>query len=170
MADSPRLAVFAGSFDPITNGHVDLIQRAAALFDRLIVAVLANADKRPLFGVDERMEMIRGAVGHLPRVEVETFGGLLADFVRRRGATAVIRGLRTATEFSDEWQMALMNRHLYSGCETVFLLPSAEFTHISSRLVREIASLGGSLDGLVPPDIAARVSASIIRKSTTGDD
>ncbi len=164
MADASRIAVFAGSFDPLTNGHADLIQRGAALFDRLIVAVLVNAEKRPLFSVDERVDMIRGAVGHLPRVEVDTFDGLLADFVRRRGATAVIRGLRTATEFSDEWQMALMNRHLYAGCETVFLLPSAEFTHISSRLVREIASLGGPVDGLVPASIAARVAARAARE------
>ncbi|SRR5579871_1410308 len=155
---TPRTAIFPGSFDPLTNGHVDVIRRSARLFDRVVVAVLVNAEKRAMFPLEERVSLIRESARDLPHVEVDTFSGLLADYVARRGAAAVIRGLRTASEFSDEWQMALMNRHLQPDLETVFLLPSAEFTYISSRLVKEIASLGGSLDGLVPEAVAAAFS------------
>jgi pantetheine-phosphate adenylyltransferase len=155
---NPRLAVFPGSFDPMTNGHLDMIGRAATLFDRVVVAVLVNASKQPWFSNDERVAMIRESIEGLPNVEVDTFGGLLADYVKARGAVAVVRGLRTAAEFSDEWQIALTNRHLNPACETVFLLPSVTQLFVSSRLVREVASYGGPLDGLVPPGVARRLA------------
>lgn len=157
MSHSNRLAVVAGSFDPLTNGHVDLIERSTRLFDRVVVAVLINPSKQPLFTIDERVEMIRDAVAALPAVEVDTFDGLLADYVRHRGASAVVRGLRTTGELAEEWPIALANRHLNPAFETVFLVPSAPVMHIASRIVREIASFGGSVDGLVPPTIAARL-------------
>lgn len=157
MAHAERLAVLAGSFDPPTNGHVDMIARAAKLFDRIVVALLVNPAKQPLFSLDERVAMVRELVGQMPAVEVDTFDGLLADYVRKRNAVAVVRGLRTAAEYSEEWQMALMNRHLNPACETVFVVPAAENVHISSRFVREIASLGGPVTGLVAPSVEARL-------------
>jgi pantetheine-phosphate adenylyltransferase len=157
MPEAPRVAVLAGTFDPLTFGHLDLIARSRALFDRLIVAVLVNPAKTPLFQTDERVAMIRDETVRWPDVSVEAFDGLLVDFARSRKAVAIVRGLRSPSEFSDEQPMALMNRHLYPGCETVFVLPSADRMHISSRLVREIASLGGSIEGLVPPAIAERL-------------
>ena len=166
MSANSRIAVFAGSFDPLTNGHADVIVRSARLFDRLIVAVLVNASKQPLFTADERVAMIRAVVAGLPHVEVDTFDGLLAEYARRRGATVVVRGLRAATEFAEEWQMALINRHLHAGLETLFMPASAEVAHISSRLVKEIASLGGPIDGLVPPAVAAHLAGRRLRAST----
>ena len=164
MPHPTRLAVVAGSFDPLTNGHLDLIERSTRLFDRVVVAVLINAAKHPLFEIDDRMAMIREALMAHPGVEVDTFDGLLAEYVRRRGASAVVRGLRTASEFSDEWQIALMNRHLNAGFETVFLVPAAATMAVSSRIVREIASLGGSVDGLVPSGVAARLAERFSRR------
>ena len=154
-----RIAVCPGSFDPLTNGHVEMIARASRLFDRLIVAVLDNPAKQAWFTVEERTAMLREVLGALPdgrQIEVDAFQGLLVEYVKRRGAAAVIRGLRTVNEFSDEAQMALMNRHL-SGCETVFLISGPAVAYISSRLVKEVAALGGPLDGLVPPIVAARM-------------
>ena len=158
MAEVRRLAVVPGSFDPPTNGHLDIVRRSAALFDRVIVAVLVNSAKQPWFTAAERVEMMREALAGMPSVEVEPFDGLLADYVRLRGASAVVRGLRTAAEFSDEWQMALMNRHLNDACETVFVVPSVPTVFVSSRLVREVSSLGGSVDGFVPPGVARRLA------------
>jgi len=158
MPVESRIAVFAGSFDPLTNGHADVIARSARLFDKLIVAVLLNASKQPFFSADERVAMIRSAVADHPTVEVDMFDGLLAEYARRRGATVAVRGLRTAAEFSEEWQMALVNRHLNAGLETLFMPASAECAHISSRLVKEIASLGGPIDGLVPAAVAAHLA------------
>ena len=154
-----RVAVCPGSFDPLTNGHVEMIARASRLFDRLIVAVLDNPAKRAWFTVEERTSMLSEVLGALPdgrHIEVDAFNGLLVDYVKRRGAAAVIRGLRTVSEFSDESQMALMNRHL-AGCETVFLVSGPAVAYISSRLVKEVAALGGPLDGLVPESVAARM-------------
>lgn len=165
MSDANRLAVLAGSFDPPTNGHVDMIVRAATLFDRVVVALLVNPAKQPIFALDEREAMMRELVGHMPAVEIDTFDGLLADYVRRRKAVAVVRGLRTAAEFSEEWQMALMNRHLNPDCETVFIVPAAANMHISSRLVREIASLGGPVAGLVAPSVEARLTRRFAARS-----
>lgn len=157
MAQTARLAVVPGSFDPPTNGHLDMIARTAALFDRVVVALLVNASKQPIFTLDERVAMMREIVAALPNVEVDTFDGLLADYVRMRGASAVVRGLRTTTEYSEEWPMAQMNRHLNPACETIFLVPAPEHMPISARLVREIASLGGPLTGLVPPTVEAHL-------------
>jgi pantetheine-phosphate adenylyltransferase len=160
MGDTVRVAVCPGSFDPLTNGHVEMIARAARLFDRLIVAVLDNPSKQSWFTVDERTAMLREVLGALPDgrlIEVDAFSGLLVDYATRRQAVAVIRGLRTVSEFSEESQMALMNRHL-SGCETVFLVSGPAVAYISSRLVKEVAALGGPLDGLVPPAVAARMT------------
>ena len=150
----------------MTNGHADVIARSAPLVDRLIVAVAVNASKQPLFSVDERVAMIRQAVSAHPQVEVEAFDGLLAAFARERGATIALRGLRNAAEFAEEWQMALVNRHLNAGLETVFIPASAEYAHISSRLVKEIASLGGPIDGLVPPAVAAFLATRRLRART----
>jgi pantetheine-phosphate adenylyltransferase len=155
---SPRIAICAGSFDPPTNGHVDLFERAAHLFDRLIVAVLVNAEKQALFSVNERVAMLREIAASSSNIEVATFEGLLADYARARAATVVVRGLRSATEFADEYPMAMMNRHLGDGLETCFLMARPAVAHISSRLVKEIAILGGSLDGLVPPSVAAALA------------
>lgn len=158
MSNTHPLVVVPGTFDPITLGHLDLVARSARLFDRVVVAVLVNPAKTPLFPLDERVAMIRDAVGEWASVEVDTFDGLLADYVRRCGASAVVRGLRSSTEFADESQVALMNRHLNPECETIFLVPAADTLHISSRLVREIASRGGSVAGLVSSHVAGALA------------
>jgi pantetheine-phosphate adenylyltransferase len=165
---SPRIAIFPGSFDPITSGHVDLIQRATRLFDRVIVAVLVNPAKQSLFSVDERLELIRESCAEAVtggQVEVDSFEGLLVDYARRTGAVAIIRGLRSSTDFEYEQPMIAMNAHLASAVDTVCLLASARLAHISSRLVKEVASLGGVVTGLVPPVVEARLLARV-RKGT----
>jgi pantetheine-phosphate adenylyltransferase len=148
-----RIAIYAGSFDPITRGHEDLVRRSLAFVDRLIVAVATNISKQPLFTVEERVAFIRTAVDD-SRIEVKEFGGLLVDFARDEGARLLIRGLRAVSDFEYEYQMALMNRHLLPGLETVFMVPSLETTYISASLVREVARFGGELNGLVHPAIA----------------
>ena len=150
----PTIGVYAGSFDPITRGHEDLIRRALAFVDRLIVAVTTNVNKAPLFPVDERVEMIRTAIDGDKRVEVQPFDGLLVEYARSRGATLLIRGLRAVADFEYEYQMALMNRHLAPALETVFMVPSLETSYISSSLVREVARFGGPLESLVHPHVA----------------
>src|SRR5438552_366513 len=150
MSSPPRVAVFPGSFDPLTNGHVDIIHRGARLFDRIVVAILMNADKQPLFSVSERVEIIRECFAGEANVEVETFDGLLVDYIKRRQASVIVRGLRAVSDFEYETQMALMNRHLNPAVETVFMMPSEQYTYVSSRLVKEVAALGGSVSGLVP--------------------
>jgi pantetheine-phosphate adenylyltransferase len=157
MSDPARIAVVPGSFDPLTNGHLDVITRSTRLFDRVIVGVLVNPSKAPLFSLAERVDMIREVTVRVPGVEVDSFEGLLADYVSRVAAVAIVRGLRTSAEFSDEWPIAMMNRRLNPQCETVFVVPSMEHMCVSSRIVREIASLGGAIDGLVPPSVAARL-------------
>jgi pantetheine-phosphate adenylyltransferase len=158
MANTSRLAVYPGSFDPLTNGHVDIIERGLRLFDRIVVAVLTNPSKQPLFRPDERAAIIREVFSGQANVEVDMFDGLLVDYVRRRGATAIVRGVRVVSDFEYEWQMALMNRHLDAAIDTVFLMPSERFTYVSATLVREIAALGGPLTGLVPPAVEARLA------------
>ena len=147
----PRTAVYAGSFDPITRGHEDLIKRSLQFVDRIIVAVATNVSKQPLFTLDERVAFIRAAVGDDARVDVRQFNGLLVDFAREVGASLIIRGLRAVADFEYEFQMALMNRHLAPGLETVFMVPSLDTTYISSSLVREVARFGGDISGLVHP-------------------
>jgi pantetheine-phosphate adenylyltransferase len=149
-----RIALYPGSFDPPTRGHEDLIRRSLALADRVIVAVAANSAKQPLFSVEERREMLRAAVGTEPRISVETFEGLLADFAKQAGASVVVRGLRAVSDFEYEFQMALMNRQLHPSLETVFLVPAVDLTYLSSSLVREVARYGGDVSALVHPVVA----------------
>ena len=150
-----RIAIYAGSFDPITHGHEDLVRRSLEFVDRLVVAVATNSSKTPLFTLDERMSLIRAAAGDDPRVEVRQFNGLLVDFAREVGAKLIIRGLRAVSDFEYEFQMALMKRHLSPQLETVFMVPSLDSTYISSSLVREVARFGGDVSGLVHPTVAA---------------
>ena len=151
------LALYPGSFDPVTFGHVNLIRRSAKIFDRVVVAVARNARKQALFSVDERMQMIRASVPDLPQVEVSTFDGLLADYAQVLSATAILRGLRAVRDFEYEFQLAHMNRRLGSGLETIFMMTGEEHFYVSSQLVREVAALGGKVHGLVPPHVEARL-------------
>jgi len=145
-----RLAIFPGSFDPLTNGHVDIVLRSAHLFERILVAVLVNADKRPLFTPDERVGIIRDVFKEYPNVEADTFDGLLVEYARKRRASAIVRGIRAVSDFEFEFQMALMNRHIEPSLETVFMMPAEQYTYLSSRLIKEVFSLGGTVTGLVP--------------------
>ena len=147
------LAIYPGSFDPLTNGHVDIILRGARLFDRIVVAILVNAEKSPLFTLEERVEIARAVFTDQPSVEVDTFAGLLVDYVERRGAQTIVRGLRAVSDFEYEFQMALMNRHLEPTLETVFMMPAEQYTYLSSRLIKEVFSLGGEVRGLVPSTV-----------------
>jgi pantetheine-phosphate adenylyltransferase len=148
-----RKAIYPGSFDPITNGHLDVLQRAVGLFDELVVAVARDNAKQSLFSVEERVALIREVV-HIPNVRVVPFDGLLVDFAAREKAVALVRGLRAVSDFEFEFQLALMNRKLSPALETVFLMPREELTYISSRIVKEIARLGGNVDLFVPPSVA----------------
>lgn len=150
----PKVALYAGSFDPITNGHADLIRRSLRFVDRLVVGVAINLSKQPLFSIEERMVLIRAAVEDDARVEVRSFSGLVVDFARAAGASVVLRGLRAVADFEYEYQMALMNRHLAPTLETMFMVPSLEVSYVSSSLVREVARFGGDIDALVHPAVA----------------
>jgi pantetheine-phosphate adenylyltransferase len=146
----PVIAIYPGSFDPLTNGHLDLIERGAKIFDELIVAILRNPEKEPLFSLEERLEMIRAMTRERPNVRVDSFEGLTVDYALKVGATAVLRGIRAISDYEYELQMALMNRKLEPRLETVFMMPAETYSYLSSRLVREVATLGGSVRGLVP--------------------
>jgi len=159
------LAIYPGSFDPITNGHLDLIERGSRLFDRLVVAVLTNLEKDPVFTVAERVEMLQETTRAVPNVTVDTFHGLLVDYARQRGAQAILRGIRAFTDYEYELQMALMNRKLAPELETVFLTPALAYTYVSSRLVREVFQHGGSVSGLVPPLVEERLKQKLNPKS-----
>ncbi len=148
-----RTVIYPGSFDPLTNGHLDVIQRAAKLFDRVIVAVAENDGKHPLFTLTERAALVKQAVRHLPHVETDIFGGLLVDYAARRKAEAIIRGLRAVSDFEFEFQLALMNRKLNENVETIFMMPKDTYTFLSSRMVKEIARLGGDVSAFVPPHV-----------------
>ena len=152
-----RLAVYPGSFDPLTNGHVDIILRGGRLFERILVAVLVNADKKPLFDAAERVAMVREVFREYPNVEVDTFDGLLVAYARQKRANVIVRGLRAVSDFEYEFQMALMNRHLEPALETVFMMPAEQYTYLSSRLIKEVVSLGGDVHGLVPPLVEVRL-------------
>ena len=153
----PRIAIYPGSFDPLTNGHVDIIQRGSRLFDRIVVAILLNVEKAPLFTVAERVEIAREVFAGYPNVEVDTFDGLLVEYARRKGAGVIVRGLRAISDFEYEMQMALMNRHLNPDVETVFMMPAETYTYVSSRLVKEVVALGGSVTNLVPTLVEDRL-------------
>jgi len=162
----PVLAVYPGSFDPITMGHVDIIQRGSRLFDRIVVAVLINADKSPLFTVGERVEIARDVFRDRTNVEVDTFDGLLVDYARRRDAKVIVRGLRAVSDFEYEMQMALMNRRLSPDVETVFMMPAEPYTYVSSRLVKEVVALGGSVKGIVPDIVERRLREKHLARET----
>lgn len=153
-----RIAVYPGSFDPLTNGHLDILARGRRLADRVIVAILDHDEKMPLFTVEERMTMIREIVGGDTSISVTSFTGLLVDFVTRSGATIIVRGLRAVSDYEYELQMALMNRRLAPAVETVFLMAKEEYSYVSSRLVKELARLGGDVTGLVPSLVRQRLS------------
>lgn len=158
MPQSPRVtAIYPGSFDPITNGHLDLIERGSKLFDRLVVAILRNESKEPLFTVEERIEMLQEVVRPFPNVELDSFHGLLVDYAKRKQATVILRGIRAISDYEYELQMALMNTRLAPGIETVFLMSSEAYSFISSRLVKEVFGLGGNISGLVPPAVELRL-------------
>jgi len=149
-----RIAVYPGTFDPVTLGHLDLADRGRCHFDRLVIAILHNAGKDPLFTVDERVEMLQEAVADWDNVEVASFDGLLVDYASKIGASMILRGIRAVTDLEYEMQMAMMNRRMNDSLETVFMVPSETYSYVSSRLVREVASLGGSAADLVPPNVA----------------
>jgi pantetheine-phosphate adenylyltransferase len=152
-----RIAIYPGSFDPITNGHLDLIQRGSRLFDRLIVSILRNESKEPLFSVEERIEMLREVAAPYPNVEVDSFDGLLVDYAADHAATAILRGIRAISDYEYELQMALMNRRLRPEIETLFLMSNEAYSFVSSRMVKEVFSLGGNISGLAPPPVEARM-------------
>lgn len=154
-------AVYPGSFDPVTNGHIDLIQRSATLFDQVIVAILQNAAKNPLFTVEERIAMLEEVTRDLKNVSVASFDGLLVDYVAQVDASVIIRGIRAVSDYEYELQMALMNRRLSGKVETVFMLPAESYSFLSSKLVKEVAALGGCVKGFVPADVEKRLRAKV---------
>jgi pantetheine-phosphate adenylyltransferase len=160
-------AVYPGSFDPMTLGHVDILERAALLFDRVIVAVLENPGKAPLFSVEERIALIRASIDDMPKVEVDTFSGLTVDFARKVGATALVRGLRAISDFENEFQMALMNRRLHPDIHTVFLMTSFSNVFVSSSLIKEVCRFGGDITAFVTPAVAQAMHVRLRQPETT---
>jgi pantetheine-phosphate adenylyltransferase len=164
--DAETLAIYPGTFDPLTNGHVDIIQRGSRLFDRIVVGILLNVEKSPLFTVEERVEIAREVFRPYANVEVDTFDGLLVEYARRKRAGVIVRGLRAISDFEYEMQMALMNRHLNPEVETVFMMPAEPYTYVSSRLVKEVAALGGSITTLVPTIVEDRLRKKKLGRET----
>lgn len=159
-----RRAIYPGTFDPVTNGHFDIIERACRLFDEVTVAILINPNKAPMFTVEERIEMLHAVLdAHFPQVKIDTFTGLLADYAKKQKAQAVVRGIRAISDYEYELQMALMNRRLAPSVETIFLMAPQEYSFISSRLVKEVFTLGGSVEGFVPPLVIERMKAKLSR-------
>ena len=163
---SDVIAIYPGSFDPLTNGHVDIIERGSRFFDKIVVGVLINLEKSPLFTVPERVEIARTVFRDTPNVEVDTFDGLLVDYARRKHASVIVRGLRAISDFEYEMQMALMNRRLNPEVETVFMMPAEPYTYVSSRLVKEVVALGGSVSGLVPRVVEERLREKKLARQT----
>jgi len=159
-----RIAIYPGSFDPVTNGHIDVIKRAIQLFNHVVVAVIENPTKKALFSTDERMEMLRAVTRGLPEVVISHFDGLLVDYVRKKRASVIIRGLRAVSDFEYEFQMALTNRKLAPDVETVFLMPAEAYTYLSSSIVKEVVSLNGRVEGLVPRQIETRLRRKLLTK------
>ena len=155
-----RTAIYPGSFDPLTNGHLDVIERAVKLFDRVVVAVAKNESKHPLFSLEERVDLVRRSIQHIPNAEADSFDRLLVDYVEQRNAQAIVRGLRAVSDFEFEFQLALMNRKLNEKVETIFMMPKDTYTFLSSRIIKEIARLGGDVTAFVP----AHVRTSLIEK------
>lgn len=156
-------AIYPGSFDPVTNGHLDVVERARKLFDEVIVAVAYNDEKQPLFSLEERLDLLRQTVGRIENVRIDRFDGLLVEFAKAQDARAVIRGLRAVSDFEFEFQMALMNRKLESAVETIFLMPKEEYSYLSSRIIKEIARLGGKVSDFVPPAVAEALARKFSR-------
>jgi pantetheine-phosphate adenylyltransferase len=161
-----RTAIYPGSFDPVTNGHLDVIQRAAKLFDRVVVAVAKNESKKPLFTLAERHELVSRSVQHLPNVVSDSFDGLLVDYVERQSGQAIIRGLRAVSDFEFEFQMALMNRKLNERIETIFMMPKDTYTFLSSRIIKEIARLGGDIGSFVPNHVQTALTMKLTQEVT----
>lgn len=159
-----RIAVYPGSFDPVTNGHLDIIKRSAKMFDKVIVAVVKNYNKKPLFTTEERVELIRKSVTDLPNVEVESFEGLLMDYIHKKNAQVIVKGLRAISDFEYEFQMALMNRKLDPNVETIFLMTNHKYSFLSSSMIKEVASLGGCITGLVPDGIIPDIYRKLKQK------
>jgi pantetheine-phosphate adenylyltransferase len=159
-----RTAIYPGSFDPLTNGHLDVVQRAAKLFDRIVVAVAKNEGKNPLFTLNERVTLVKKSIAHLPNVEADSFDSLLVEYVVSRKAQAIVRGLRAVSDFEFEFQLALMNRKLNENIETIFMMPKDTYTFLSSRIVKEIARLGGDVGAFVP----VHVQAALAKKFSGG--
>ena len=159
-----KIAVFPGSFDPITNGHIDIIERCNQLFDKIIIAIAFNPEKRGLFTLKERLEMIRTIYGGHENIIIDSFEGLLMDYARRVGAGIIIRGLRAISDFEYEFQMALMNRRLDDKIETIFMMPHEKYSYVSSRLIKEVFQLGGSIQGLVPPIVEKNLREKFAKK------
>ena len=158
-----RTVIYPGSFDPLTNGHLDVIQRAAKLFDQVIVAVAKNESKTPLFALEERLQLVTASIGHLANARADAFDCLLVDYVERQSAQAIIRGLRAVSDFEFEFQLALMNRKLNERIETIFMMPKDTYTFLSSRIVKEIARLGGDVSSFVPPVVQSALKARLAR-------
>jgi pantetheine-phosphate adenylyltransferase len=159
-----RTAIYPGSFDPLTNGHLDVIERAAKLFDRVIVTVAKNDQKRPLFSLKERVALVSAGIKDMPTVEVDSFSNLLVDYAESRGAQAIVRGLRAVSDFEFEFQLALMNRKLNEKIETIFMMPKGSYTFLSSRIVKEIARLGGDVSSFVPAHVEAALKRKLGRR------
>jgi pantetheine-phosphate adenylyltransferase len=163
-------AIYPGTFDPLTNGHLDLIARGSKIFDHLVVAILNNSEKEPLFPVAERVEMITEATREFGNISVSTFDGLLVEFARQQQAQALLRGIRAISDYEYEFQMALMNRRLAPQLETVFMMPAEKYSYVSSRLIREVFRLGGSVEGLVPPSVLERMRAGAAAARAAEDE
>lgn len=159
-----RTAIYPGSFDPLTNGHLDVIERAVKLFDRVVVAVAKNESKQPLFTLEERLELVRRSIRHLPTVEADSFDSLLVDYVEHRSAQAIVRGLRAVSDFEFEFQLALMNRKLNERVETIFMMPKDTYTFLSSRIVKEIGRLGGDISAFVPVPVQAALKKKLKKR------
>ncbi len=163
-----RIVIYPGSFDPLTNGHLDVIQRAAKLFDRVIVAIAKNESKQPLFTLEERVELVRQCIAHLPNVEADSFECLLVDYVERRGGQAIVRGLRAVSDFEFEFQLALMNRKLNERVETIFMMPKDTYTFLSSRIIKEIARLDGDVSAFVPRPVQEALKRKLLVDAAGG--
>ena len=162
--NNTRIAIYPGTFDPITLGHVDIIERSSKLFDQVVVTLAINVSKKPLFSIEERKEMIRDAVRNLPNVTVEQFDGLLVDFAKRMKASVIIRGLRAISDFEYEFQMALMNRHLADDITTVFLMPNEKYTYLTSTIIKDVANFGGNIDKFVTKLVALKLKEKLNTK------